>query len=664
MGTRVPGNIDLFNRPKVKNADGSTSTVLSTSFNINGAEVLLPTVSDDGRIMTDDEAVEQFKKTGKHLGIFDNPQDADAYASQLHEDQEKLYLGDETVAGPRYVRPSVDYNQYLPAPSQAARMAPPPEPGMLEMLAQSLGISPDTLAMGKNAWNQAGNMASDAGQVLQNDPSGLEWAGGIWPSIMGASQDANAAIRSKMGRMDETAEAGSTQVLPDMENLGRIGGYAAQALGGDDFGGRLYNELFVKPVPGVEELATQAIGSVGNYFFGGDEEASPTGPSSLEQRLRSRLGPSPNQGVGGMPNSHRQTFDLGRADILPREAFEQAVPGAVAPPDYMSLTKYLNQPELVKRQTAGPTDFSASDTAYAAAAPEAPELEDDWNGILGGLSRALGSGNFNSIDTGQLLLAAGSGALSGLTSTQDQNRELKREYDTRRDEYELGRAGYEANKAGVRRSETQEGFDADYQSRLDYERSQDTYGAQLAQFGGKTLDADFEARQHASAARAAGINSKRAAQLAYLKQLQPEYKVMPTGAVMITTTDKNTGQRQMTMDNSNVWEAAKAKVFAESMGGDGKSIMKLYGPGPGNMSSYEPVWNLSVQMAQSPELAKSVLPEGKFEEIVGSAQMIAGDDEEMMARYLGNSIYAEMMNLTATEPEIVEQMLDRFGMLQ
>ncbi len=41
--------------------------------------------------MAEKEAVEQFRKTGKHLGVFKNVADANAYAKQLHEDQARLY---------------------------------------------------------------------------------------------------------------------------------------------------------------------------------------------------------------------------------------------------------------------------------------------------------------------------------------------------------------------------------------------------------------------------------------------------------------------------------------------------------------------------------------------------------------------------------------------
>lgn len=83
----MAGNIDLAKQPKVKNPDGSISTVDSRSFNIDGHEVLLPSVTPDGRhLRTDAEILAEYKKTGRHLGKFPDVNSANAYASQLHED--------------------------------------------------------------------------------------------------------------------------------------------------------------------------------------------------------------------------------------------------------------------------------------------------------------------------------------------------------------------------------------------------------------------------------------------------------------------------------------------------------------------------------------------------------------------------------------------------
>lgn len=92
-GLVSPGNIDPNSRPVVKNADGSISTVKTAGFTLDDGRVVnIPTVSDDGRMMSDEEAFETFKRTGKHLGIFNSVESANAAAEQLHLDQEKQYV--------------------------------------------------------------------------------------------------------------------------------------------------------------------------------------------------------------------------------------------------------------------------------------------------------------------------------------------------------------------------------------------------------------------------------------------------------------------------------------------------------------------------------------------------------------------------------------------
>jgi hypothetical protein len=83
------GNINLNNRPRVKNPDGSISTVRSISIEEDGKEILIPTVSNSGKIMTDEEAITEYKKTGENLGIFDSSENATNYARKLHIDQSR-----------------------------------------------------------------------------------------------------------------------------------------------------------------------------------------------------------------------------------------------------------------------------------------------------------------------------------------------------------------------------------------------------------------------------------------------------------------------------------------------------------------------------------------------------------------------------------------------
>ena len=108
IGQYGVGNIDLYNRPQYRNADGSISTVDSTSFNIQGKEVLLPLVwMKDGkayRSSDGDEILQHFYDTGEFLGVFDTVDAANSYAEKLHDAQDYYYTTqrekalDETAA--------------------------------------------------------------------------------------------------------------------------------------------------------------------------------------------------------------------------------------------------------------------------------------------------------------------------------------------------------------------------------------------------------------------------------------------------------------------------------------------------------------------------------------------------------------------------------------
>ncbi len=155
-GMIEPGNIDLSTRPVVRNADGSISTVRSISVEMDGKEYLIPTVSEDGKVLSEDDAVNQFKQTGKHLGVFNSPEDATAYARQLHEDQENFY------APQRQGTTSV-LNQPVSSPQKAAQVLSPAlqqYESAFRRAGEKYGVDPDLLMA--IAIHETGNGTSSA----------------------------------------------------------------------------------------------------------------------------------------------------------------------------------------------------------------------------------------------------------------------------------------------------------------------------------------------------------------------------------------------------------------------------------------------------------------------------------------------------------------------
>ena len=91
-GQLSAGNIDLSNRPSVPNPEaGGYSTVWSMSIGTPEGEVLIPRVKD-GRILSEDEAVNEYYKTGENLGKFSTVPAADEYANLLHIQQQTAPL--------------------------------------------------------------------------------------------------------------------------------------------------------------------------------------------------------------------------------------------------------------------------------------------------------------------------------------------------------------------------------------------------------------------------------------------------------------------------------------------------------------------------------------------------------------------------------------------
>lgn len=77
----------LFSNPVV-NEDGSVSTVRTISFEEDGKEILIPTVIN-GRIVSDEEAIEHYHRTGFNFGKFDTVEEANKAAEELHQREAK-----------------------------------------------------------------------------------------------------------------------------------------------------------------------------------------------------------------------------------------------------------------------------------------------------------------------------------------------------------------------------------------------------------------------------------------------------------------------------------------------------------------------------------------------------------------------------------------------
>lgn len=122
------GNINLNDRPVYRNADGTVSTVDSFSTNIDGREVLLPQIGRDAQgnavRWTQDQAIDNYLKTGENLGKFKSVEDANAYADWLHNQQAGLYGQNEPdYYIPQYGAPEVG----IPEPESYVSYVSTPE---------------------------------------------------------------------------------------------------------------------------------------------------------------------------------------------------------------------------------------------------------------------------------------------------------------------------------------------------------------------------------------------------------------------------------------------------------------------------------------------------------------------------------------------------------
>lgn len=137
------GNIDLNNRPVVKNSDGSISTVRSMSFYDDNEkkEILVPTVVN-GKIVSDDEAINHYYNTGEYLGKFDTVDEANNYAEILHEQQEKYYGNEQNQQKmSTWNKVQSRANKILSQPIQTKQLSPEMQSQINNLVAQSRQVN-------------------------------------------------------------------------------------------------------------------------------------------------------------------------------------------------------------------------------------------------------------------------------------------------------------------------------------------------------------------------------------------------------------------------------------------------------------------------------------------------------------------------------------------
>lgn len=304
------GNIDLTNRPIVKNDDGSISTVRSMSFqDEEGKEVLVPTVVN-GKIVSDSEAINNYYRTGEYLGKFDSVEEANEYAEKLHKQQEKLYSQNS--------RESLKLPYDLPMANQATANMSDATPAELAKNNAPVVSSKDSrLALArKKAWeyntddyknltelNQVAQQkqADAINEIAEDHPikagllnTGLNLAGGMLQSV-GGFIDASKTIEATMAK--GTGAVAGFLGNKDIEEKAKKAYEKAVAEGG--YTNSSFNTI-ASGNQGVENGAIKTIGSV----------ASTMGRQLMDALLGEAIGTSGStlQGIGVAGSSSQEVL--------------------------------------------------------------------------------------------------------------------------------------------------------------------------------------------------------------------------------------------------------------------------------------------------------------------------------------------------------------------
>lgn len=302
-GLLQTGNIDLNARPVARNPDGSISTVRSISANFDGREVLIPTVSDDGRVLSDEEAIDAYRSSGRNLGAFDSPEHATAYAQALHEAQAQRYalglpidpgalasvgLGDAFV--PQQTPGAFDPAAAL-APMPLQNTGGPTVSGITERPGRTLGELADDMATMYRQGGRSGLLALGEAPVVGINAinTGFNEAAGGLAGLFGQEIPADEQVRmlEQPGFLQRARSDMEAQHAGEMEGHGRMALKYDIENRPDDFVGALG---YMAQHPGV--VATDLSQTAGSMTTGLVPGAGAAGNIALQATQQASLAAS------------------------------------------------------------------------------------------------------------------------------------------------------------------------------------------------------------------------------------------------------------------------------------------------------------------------------------------------------------------------------------
>jgi hypothetical protein len=350
-GLLSPGIIDLNNRKILRNADGSISTELSFSREINGQEVLVPQVVD-GKKLSQDEAWQHYLQTGEHLGVFDTPEHADAYAKEIHNRQDQTYNKPKPSAG----TPKAAASE--PAPEHAITKA--------EQAAKDMGLPPGSTAYPAYSKDLAARANSIGTQEL---------------TINGKpGSDVDIGLRKALDKVFASPQ--------DVENLGvamkaldNFTKTQATGVGGDNYGWIKYAEDNWNSIPAVQKAQSNL---------------TPAGKAFLPMFFRAWTNAALIRSLGGLAGKPTMTMQAMLANELPMPGVnvnnaKEAEVYITALQDDVDYAK-SRLPDDMQDQLNKQFPRTPSTTSAPAAAQRPPGDSEDPNKIIQRLIQRHGPG--------------------------------------------------------------------------------------------------------------------------------------------------------------------------------------------------------------------------------------------------------------------------------